>query len=143
MFHAVGEEQVNPEQMRLMSERMRGYDRGFNLRGGYLSAGLQSQRSSYVDALERSRKEAVNEFVQSQNQLFNTWYNQEMQRFMESKAPSDYQLQQYGVQTPGSMTDYKPGTRYEYTPALDATNIFRYGGYSAPAAMYNTPTPIS
>lgn len=143
MFHAVAEEQVNPEQMRLMSEAMEAYDRRFNLMGGYLSAGLQAQRNSYVDALERSRKEAINEYIQSQNQLFNKWYNQEMQRFMESKAPSDYTLQQYAVPTVAGGTPYKPGTKYEYTPALDATNIFRYGGYSAPAAMYNAPTPVS
>lgn len=143
MFHAFAEERVNPEQMRIMSDAMATYDRRFNLMGGYASAGLQAERASYLAALERARKEEINKFIKDQEAQFNNWYLQELDRYMKSEAPTDFQLGKFGVELPSTVKEYNPTTKYTYTPAVNGMDIFKYGGYSSPISLYNVPTPIS
>ena len=145
MFMAAGEERVNPEQMRIASQQMKNMDwqRAIGGGGGRVSGSTLLARQNAMNQLERQRKEAVNEYVQSQNQLYNTWYNTEMANYMKSKAPSAYQMNKFGVEMPTftSPTGATP-TSYGYTPAVDFTKTFNLGGYSRPAVMYNQPTPV-
>ena len=144
MFSAVGEERVNPEQLRTATSSILAYDRNFNRGGGYLSGRMKADRSAYVAGLERARKEAVNQYTESQKDLFNRWYNQEMYNYQTSEAPSEYQLNKFGIQLPTAMPEgqYKLGQEFSYKPAFEMTDLFRYGGYRAAPTMFNLPTPV-
>ena len=147
MFSAVAEERVNPEQLRLAAQQIKGLDwqRAIGGSGGRVSGSTMAARQNALAQMERQRREAVNQYTQSQKDLFNTWYNKEMNAYMTSQAPSAYTLGKYGLEMPGAegMVDYDTSQRYEYNPAFDLQNVFRLGGYSRPATMYNMPTPIS
>lgn len=147
MFSAVAEERVNPEQLRIAAQAMKDLDwqRAIGGSGGRVSGSTLVARQNALNQLERQRKEAVNQYAQTQKELFNTWYNKEMNAYMTSKAPSTYQLNKFGIETPWAegTTEVDTGTKYEYNPAFDMRNVFRLGGYSRPATMYNMPTPIS
>lgn len=142
IFRAVAEERVNPEMLREATAGVVDYDRAFNRGGGYLSGRMQLARQGYINSLERARKEAYNTYIQSQNQLFNEWYNKEMEQYMNSKAPSEYTMKSFGVEVPSTLPEYDSGKQYEYTPAMDISSLFKYGGYAAPASMYNMPTVV-
>lgn len=142
MFSAVAEERVNPEMLRQATQSVLGYDRAFNAGGGYLSGRMQLDRQGYIDNLERARKEATNQYVQSQNQLFNTWYNKEMESYMNSKAPDEYTMKEYGIDVPSTLPEYDSSKKYEYQPSMNISDIFKYGGYRAPASMFNMPTVV-
>jgi hypothetical protein len=143
MFQAVGEERVNPEEMRKATEQVIGYDRGFGARGGYMSSALQQDRQNFLNELERARKTAVNSYVENQKQQYSDWYNQQVKNYQTSEAPTDFQLGKFGIEVPTGMETYSPDVRFEYRPAMDFSKVFRYGGYSAPNSMFNMPTPIS
>jgi LysM repeat protein len=148
MIQAVSEENVNPEQFRIASQYIKDLDwqRAISGSGGRVSGSTLWARQNALNKLERQRKEAVNQYTQTQNDLFSNWYNQEMEYYMKSKAPSAYQLNKFGIDTPWADNfsgDMSLRRAYEYKPALDITKSFNLGGYSRPATMYNMPTPLS
>ena len=146
MFNAVGEQIVNPYELQNTTRAMEEYDRNFARGGGYRSRGLQAQRDAQVGNLDKARQETINQFIQSQKDLFSKWYTQEMYNYQTSKAPSTYTLNKFGITNPaGGTTDYSvspTAPKYEYKTPYNAQSIFKYGGYTSPSSMYNMPTPV-
>lgn len=143
MFGAVSDQMVNPTYLQKTSDAMSEYDRAFARAGGSRSRGLQAKRAGYMTDLDLKRKEAVNQYMESQKDLFNKWYTQEMYNYQTSKAPSAYTLSKYGLGQDTGIPDYtvsKTAPRYEYKTPYDVSSIFKYGGYSKPRELYGKPT---
>jgi len=147
MFNALGEQMVNPYKLQNATRAMEEYDRNFARMGGYRSRGLQAMRDAQIRSVDKARQEAINQFIQSQKDLFSKWYTQEMYNYQTSKVPDQYTLSKFGIENPnGETQEYTVSpnaTQYKYTTPYNASSIFRYGGYSKPVSMYNMPTPIS
>ena len=147
MFNALGEQMVNPYELQNATRAMEEYDRNFARMGGYRSRGLQAMRDAQIRSVDKARQEAINQFIQSQKDLFSKWYTQEMYNYQTSKVPDQYTLSKFGIENPsGETQEYTVSpnaTQYKYTTPYNASSIFRYGGYSKPVSMYNMPTPIS
>lgn len=144
MFQAFGEERVNPDQLRQAVTSMEDYDRSFAAGGGYMSGKMQSRRQDYINSLEQARKTAVEQYVQQQKNNYTDWYTQQLKNYTTAKNPTDFQLDAYGIELPSTYNQetYKPETQYSYTSPFQMTDLFKYGGYSAPTAMYGMPTPV-
>jgi LysM repeat protein len=145
MFQAFGEERINPDQLRQAVSGVIDYDRSFAAGGGYMSGRMQADRQAYINSLERARKTAVDQYVQQQKKQYADWYGQQLKNYTTAKNPTDFQLDAYGIELPSTYNQetYKPETQYSYTSPFQMTDLFKYGGYSAPSAMYGMPTPIS
>jgi hypothetical protein len=144
MFQAFGEERINPDQLRQAVSGVIDYDRNFAAGGGYMSGRMQADRQAYINSLERARKTAVEQYVQQQKSNYADWYNQQLKNYTTAKNPTDFQLDAYGIELPSTYNQetYKPDTQYSYTSPFQMTDLFKYGGYSAPSAMYGMPTPV-
>jgi len=146
MFNALGEQMVNPTALQNATQAMADYDRVFARGGGYRSRGLQAKRDVYLTDIDKKRQETINQFIESQKDLFNKWYTKEMYNYQTSKVPSQYTLGKFGITNAGGTTDsytVQPNQpKYEYKTPYNAQNIFKYGGYAKPRSLYNMPTPI-
>lgn len=146
MFHAVGEQMVNPYELQNATRALEEYDRAFARGGGYRSRGLQAQRDARIREIDNARQEAINQYIQSQKDLFGRWYTQEMYNYQTSKAPSAYTLSKFGIGMPeGQTQDYTvspTAPQYKYVTPYNAQSIFKYGGYTRPEKLYNMPVPV-
>lgn len=146
MFRALGDQMVNPSGLQNATQAMAQYDRNFARGGGYRSRGLQAQRDVYLTDVDKKRQETINQFMESQKDLFNKWYTQEMYNYQTSKAPSQYTLSKFGLSNtaglPQEYTASKTAPKYQYKTPYNAQSIFQYGGYAKPDRLYNMPTPI-
>lgn len=145
MFSALSDQMVNPDYLQKTTNAMSDYDRVFSRGGGYLSRGLQAKRGDYLSELDLKRREAINQYMESQKDLFNKWYTQEMYNYQTSEAPSQYTLSNFGLENPNLPKDYTVGSntaKYKYNTPYIARDIFKYGGYANPKKLYSSPVPI-
>jgi hypothetical protein len=125
---------------------MSGLDWNNALTGAYRSGQVGLGRENVLSGLERNRKEAVNTYVENQKNLFNEWYNNQMENYQNSAAPDAFTLGGYGIDLGNGNVynvDTANRTKYTYNPAFSLTDLFKYGGYSAPTSMYNMPTALT
>ena len=104
MFNALGEQMVNPYELQNATRAMEEYDRNFARMGGYRSRGLQAMRDAQIRSVDKARQEAINQFIQSQKDLFSKWYTQEMYNYQTSKVPDQYTLSKFGIENPSGET---------------------------------------
>lgn len=146
MFNALGEQMVNPNALQNATQAMADYDRNFARGGGYRSRGLQAKRGSYITDMDTKRQETINQFIESQKDLFNKWYTKEMYNYQTSQVPSQYTLGKFGITNAGGTTDNYTADpnapKFQYKTPYNAQKIFQYGGYAKPKSLYNMPTPI-
>lgn len=144
-FSALSDQMVNPTYLQKTSDAMSEYDRTFARGGGSRSRGLQAKRAGYLADIDLKRKEAVNQYMESQKDLFNKWYTQEMYNYQTSRAPTDYTLSKFGLGNNTGIPDYtvsKTAPRYEYNTPYNANDMFKYGGYTKPRELYGRPTLV-
>lgn len=143
-FSALADQMNNPDYLQKTSDAMSEYDRTFARAGGSRSRGLQAKRAGYLTELDLKRKQAVNQYMESQKDLFNKWYNEQMFAYQKSSAPSEFQLAQYGLGggagAPQNYTVNKTAPKYEYKTPYNASSMFKYGGYTRPKELYGRPT---
>jgi len=130
------EQQVNPEAFRMANEQMRNIDwrRAISGSGAQMSGYGTMERSSALDQLERQRKEMVDRFVNSQKDLFSDWYRAELNNYMTSADPSNYQLNLGGLGGEFAKLGWtnnpsQPQNQYSYNP-IDMRDYFKNRGVS-------------
>lgn len=142
-FQQIAEEQVNPEQLRIARNSINAYDMGMSQSGAWRTGGAMRQRVDLLNQLERQRKEAVNAFIEPQRELFNQWYNKELEAYGKSKTPNTYTLSKFGIDIPGvSQQTITPGEKYSYATPFDYKKVFGYGAYGGNIPTYGALTQL-
>lgn len=80
------ESQINPEAQRTAYQQTSDFDRQSSMNNIFRSGQNVSQRKIATDALERDRKAQIAELMGQQEDLFNTLYGQEREKYYDNPA---------------------------------------------------------
>jgi len=129
-FQQFAEQQVNPYMIEQAQKQVRGFDWSSAISGASASGMNQVTRSDLVNQLNSDRLNQINNYINTQNDLFSNWYNKELDAYGKAKNPSKYQLGKFGINVGGTTQNLTPTkTQYSYQSPVNYQNMFGYGNY--------------